>query len=62
MIDAYRRLRRLLQRMGTKVREVFVRVTMEGQTVKEVAEELHTSPKTVHSRMRVGRQAVIRIN
>ncbi len=52
MIDAYRRLRRLMRRMRTKVREVFVRVSLAGQSVKDVAEVLLISPKTVHSRMR----------
>jgi len=61
LIDAYRCLARLWRRMRTKAREVFVRVAIDGQSQKEVAEALSVSPKTVHSRMRVVRERVVKL-
>lgn len=52
VIDAYRCLARMWRRMRTKVREVFMRVVLEGQSLKEAAKALGKSPKTVHSQMR----------
>ena len=47
--------------MRPKIREVFVRVTLVGQTVREVAEELVISPKTVESRMRIVWEGALRL-
>lgn len=58
VMDANWRLSRLWRRLGTKMREVFVRVFMEGRTAREVAEELGISVKTVESRVYGVRQLI----
>lgn len=62
LIDACRHLRQIMQRVGAKVREVVVRMTLDAQSVKDVAAALFVSPKTVHSRMRSMRQSVRCLN
>jgi RNA polymerase sigma-70 factor (ECF subfamily) len=56
IIDAYRRLQRLMRRVDASAREVVVRIAVAGQSVNDVAAELCVSAKTVHSRMRVVRE------
>lgn len=59
MIDAYRCFARVMRRFSGKVREVFVRVAVEGQSVKAVAAQLRIPSKTAEARMRIARQMVI---
>jgi len=60
VIDASRRLRRIMRQVGPKSCEVVLRVGMEGRSVQEVAAELGKSPKTVHLQMQSVRERLRR--
>lgn len=60
MIDAYRGFARVMRRFSGKVREVFVRVAVEGQSVKAVAAQLRIPSKTAEARMRIAKASILR--
>jgi RNA polymerase sigma-70 factor, ECF subfamily len=60
-IDAYRSFERLMRRLSKKLREVFVRVALRGQSIKEVAASLRIPTKTAEARMHLAREVMQRV-
>jgi DNA-directed RNA polymerase specialized sigma24 family protein len=50
-----------MRRLSKKLREVFVPVALQGQSIKEVAARLRIPTKTAEARMQLAREVVQRI-
>ena len=60
-IDAVRTLGRVLGRLRPKVREVFVRYALRGQSIQEIAQALGIKLKTAYARLDAARDCLARI-
>ena len=61
IIDKVRRLERFLARLRPKIREVFVRSTIDEQSMQEIATALGIPLKTAYSRLDLARATLARM-